>query len=251
MKHLKYLGIVALAFLMVQLSWLPKETPSYKKHIRDYVASRTVALTYTDLKKFGGGTGFHVQLPHGGTAILTNGHVCALKDEHNEILVHSPVLERPMNRRIISVSNFTDLCLIEGIPGLDGLDIGNRTSPGDQISVVGHPWLMPTTMTHGEVIGESEVDVVDHLITSAQNEESCNLPKNKVLTIETFFGSLKVCCIHINAIYTTVTIFPGNSGSATIDNNGKLVGVAFAGDNSTHWGLSVTLDDVQQFLYPY
>lgn len=225
---------------------------TYKhKMVRSFVASKTVTLTYTDTKKFGGGTGVHVKLPHGGNAILTNAHVCALKDEHNEILVTSPLLEHPMNRRVIGVANFTDLCLIEGVPGISGLSLGSNPEPGDEVNVIGHPFLMPTTLTHGEVIGEGEVDVADYIIYNEQDEANCNAPKNKVLTIDTFFGMMKVCVVHINALHTNAIIYPGNSGSAVVNEDGRMVGLAFAGSTETHWGLVVTLEDISHFLYQY
>ena len=245
MKYLKPLCYVLFAYFLL------KAPNTHYKILRNYVATRTVTLTFTDTKKYGGGTGVQVALPHGGNAILTNGHVCALKDDHNEILVVSPLLAHPMNRRVISIANFTDLCLIEGIPGLPGLSLGEQSEPGDIVAVVGHPFLMPTTMNRGEIIGEGEVDVGDYEINTPEDEANCNQPKNKILTIEGFFGSVKVCVLHLNAIHTTAVIFPGNSGSGVVDARGRIIGLAFAGNGRTNWGLLITLEDIKQFLYSY
>lgn len=245
MKYLKSaLSIFCLAYIVLNLPDV------HYKLLRSYVGNKTVTITFAN-GQFGGGTGVHVQLPHGGSAILTNAHVCAIKDEHNEVLIHSPYLEKPITRRVISIANFTDLCLIEGLPGISGLKIGEQPDAGDLITVIGHPLLMPTVGSKGEVIGQGEVDVMDYMIDTPEEEAACNQPKNKILTFDTIFGNLKICAIHLNATHTTAIIYPGNSGSGVVDGMGRLIGLAFAGSSETHWGLLVGIDDIKHFLYPF
>lgn len=198
-----------------------------------------------------GGTGVHVKLPSGKVAILTNAHVCEAKNANNEVLVHSPQRPRPIPRKVLEQADFTDLCLVEGIPGVSGISLGSQTSPGDIVAVIGHPHLMPITMSRGEVIGEAPALVLDHVMREDEDDSQCALPKNKILTIDAFFFKIKVCAVEIPAIYTTVVILPGNSGSAVINEFGNLVGLAFAGDNDSHWGLMVTLPDIKKFISAY
>ncbi len=245
MKYLKsLLYTICLTFFIVHV-------PSVHRHmLRNYVASKSVTVTFTD-GRWGGGSGVHVKLPHGGNAILTNAHVCAIKDEHNEVLIGSESLEKPIPRRVIEVANYTDLCLIEGLPGVTGLSLGGDLYAGDIVNVIGHPLLQPITMTSGEVTSEGPVDIADYIIDTPEEEAKCNLPKNKILTFKSIFGNIEVCAIHLEAVQSTAQIFPGNSGSGVVDSRGRLVGVAFASSEETHWGMLITLEDIRHFLYPY
>ncbi len=221
--------------------------------LRHYVSDRVVMITNAndDGKIQGQATGSHIRLPSGKTAILTNAHVCELKDEHNEVNIISPLYDRPIRRRVIEVANFTDLCLIEPLENISGLRIGSEPSLGDVISVLGHPVGMPQTISKGEVVGKAEVEVLDHEM-EPDDTTSCNLPKEKTLTIPFFLGIvLKVCVVHVQAYQTNMLIFPGNSGSPAFNWRGQLVGVAFASSNQTHYGDLITIDDVKKFIAAY
>lgn len=241
------LGKISLITLIIGAGVL-KAPELHYNYIRSKVQKTTVMVT--NAARTSGGSGSHVVAPSGRVYILTNAHVCNLS-KTKEIYITDD-FGRTIPRRIIEVSDFTDLCLVEPLPNYKGaLKIGSEPNPGQIVAAIGHPSLMPTTMSRGEVIGQQEVDVTDHIMDPSDKEDKCNLPKNKIVDVDDiFFGSFKVCTIHINANLTTAVILPGSSGSPLIDFWGRMVGVMFAG-NRANWGVAVTQNDVQRFLKPY
>lgn len=238
---------------MAGLSYLLLNAPGWHyRYIRNVVGDRTVEITNTGPVLMAGGTGVHVSLPSGKTAILTNAHICGLKDEKGMVKVFSPMLDRPIERRVIEEADFTDLCLIEPIEGISGLSVGSEPQPGDILAVVGHPLLQELTMTRGEVVTRENVDVGVKILGGPDaDESSCKLPKNKVLTINSFFGKMKICCTSFVSTITTIQIFGGNSGSAAVNWRGQIAGLAYASSSETNWGILVTVADIKKFLRPY
>lgn len=218
---------------------------AHREWLRSRVKNTTVKIT--NEKGTSGGSGSHVKAPSGKVYILTNAHVCGLSE--NGTIWVTDDFGSSIPRKIVDVSKYTDLCLIEPLLNLHGyLKIGSDLQEGQSIYAVGHPQLMPTTMTNGEFIGQEEVDVVDHPIVS--EDDKCDLPKNRIMDLDSMFGPLKICTIHVNSNLTTTLILPGSSGSPALNSYGNLVGVFFAAGKS-NWGLTITLDDVKQFLKAY
>lgn len=234
-----------IAFSIFQL---PK---MHYRYIRNSVGNYVVSITRTN-GVMSGGTGVHVQLPSGHIAIITNAHVCGIKDETGMVLVTSQE-GRSIPRRVIEESDFTDLCLVEALPGHGGISIGSKAEAGDIVAAVGHPHLLPLTMTKGEVIGEGYIDVLDHMMGEQEDEtKTCNKSKNHITEID-FLGLFKMraCLIHIKAVFSNVNILPGSSGSPIVNEYGHLVALVFAGDSSSGWGFFVTLADIEKFIASY
>lgn len=196
------------------------KVPEYHySYIRNKGSQAVVKIT--DPLEITGGTGFHIRTEKGNNYILTNGHICGLAklDPNGNVYVKNLEEDRLIPRKVIEVSNFADLCLVEGIPDSSVLTLGGKPSPGDELFVVGHPRLFPTTMTHGEYIGELIIDIFDYVNTK---------------------------------IYlTNVNILPGNSGSPVLNKYGNVVGVAFASQRGDNWGLMVSIDEINKFLKHY
>lgn len=216
-------------------------------YIRNSVGNKVVMITNPEGTH--GGTGFHIKGHSGRTYILTNSHVCSHTEENGLVTV-SDTNGNILPRRILLNSDFTDLCVIEAMPGAEGLSLGSEPNPGQIVAVVGHPKLLPITMSRGEIIGKQEVEVGDHIMTGDPNDK-CNLPKNKIEEINIFGFPLKVCTVKIKAYISNVTILPGNSGSPVVNFYGNVIGVAFAGDSSSNWGDFVTIEDVIRMLKPF
>lgn len=192
-----------------------------------------------------GGTGFHVKAASGKSYIVTNAHVCELRNKKQFIYVgRNP--DRVVKRKVLEVSKVSDLCLIESLKDMGSLSVASSVNFGEIVAVVGHPSLMGVTMTRGELIDESEVLVYDHDL-DLEDENDCKLPKNEIVD-NGFFG--QACMISISAYRSNVVLQPGNSGSPLINFYGNVVGVAFAGGRNG-WGIFVTLEDINKFLSIY
>jgi S1-C subfamily serine protease len=218
-------------------------------YIRSSTQAKTVMITNQEGNS--GGTGVHIITPKGNKYILTNAHVCEVKDKDGFVYVQNVFSDRLIPRKVIEMADFTDLCLVEPLPGADYISMGSEPTPGQIVAVVGHPRLYPTTMSRGEIIGNMNVDVLDHIIDAKDPNDTCSLPKNKKGVVNWLFFQIPVCLISIEAVQTNVVILGGNSGSPVVNFYGNLVGIAFASDDDAHWGIFIKFDDIVKFIAPY
>jgi S1-C subfamily serine protease len=219
----------------------------------------------------GGGTGFAVKAPSGTSYLMTNDHVCEIsKDKLHMMVIDDEGKYIP--RTILHRSDKSDLCLLEGMPGVDGLEVAEYSpSVGDILVAVGHPSGYLTTMTKGELIMRQDIKIPDGVISVKEAdgtvrlippedggilEEDCKKPKNEIVEIERqfFFGppyKLRICVnVTRGAYITNVAGQPGSSGSAVVNDDGQVIAVLFAGDRFG-WSILVSLDDVKDFLSKY
>jgi S1-C subfamily serine protease len=244
MKFLKHL--LSLVLIMTLIFKLPQVHYNY---IRNSVGNQVVKIT--NERGNSGGTGFNIKAPSGKTYILTNSHVCSHVSQEGLVYVHDSQ-ENILQRRVLLNSNFTDLCVVEAMPGASGMSLGSEPQPGEIVAVVGHPKLMPNTMSRGEIIGTEDLQVMDHLMDPSDETDKCDLPKNKIEEASIFgIFRVQICTVKIKAYLSTVIILPGSSGSPVVNFFGNVVAVAFAGDSDSNWGSFVTLPDIKQILKPF
>jgi S1-C subfamily serine protease len=235
----------------------------------DYVRKKVQAKVYKiqSSPNSGGGTGFAVTAPSGISYIVSNAHVCeaVLKETANNKVLIRDDKGSLIKRSVIDISDESDLCLIEGLPGVTGLKVTSAPDIGDEIAIVGHPLLMPLAVSRGDVMGEREVQFTeyvmslnDHLLDAMFNtrNEKCDNPKNRIqkIMLATPFGKVKarLCTTVISDVYiTNAVVYPGNSGSPAVDWYGNVVGVLFASDDRTHWGCVISNKDLTRFLRYY
>jgi S1-C subfamily serine protease len=217
--------------------------PIHRLWLRNKIERQVVRITNEALTS--GGTGVHIKLPSGKVAILTNSHICHLKDAEGNLWIAEDG-QRAIPRKVIEDSNFTDLCLVQPLEKHNGLSLASGIYSGEVVSAVGHPTLMPITMTSGEIIFEGDAYVLDHM-----GEDHCDAPKNVKIPVSVWGMAVMACAVHIKADFTTVHILPGSSGSPVVNGFGNIVGLMFAGDSEIHWGLMVTLVDIHKLIALY
>lgn len=257
-------SLVLVAVLLAAFAAVVEFPRMQQSWLRNKVASKIFEIRGT--KDGGGGTGWQVDAPSDTQYIVTNSHVCEFAErdgkDNNFLLVQKD--GHSMRRRILEVSDKSDLCLIEGWPGMSGLSLSSQSpAVGDMVIAVGHPLLGPTTMTMGEVVQYEAVTIMHHIMKTGiplldqmihARNDACNQPKNEIVKHRIFlFGvvplDLRVCMVNeTDAMATNTTIFPGSSGSPVVDKWGQVLGVMFASDERTHWGDAVNLEHLRDFL---
>lgn len=233
------LKIAVAAVIVAGIMALALEAPVlHSLYIRNYVGSQVVLLT----NKAGnsGGTGFAVKAPSGDVYTLTNAHVCRIEGGLYTTLKNG----RRVSLKIVEVSDVTDLCLLSGIKNMRGLDVASGVGIGEEMGLVGHPRLMPLTLSRGQLIGYGQALV---LVSFGMCPDSLEPPT--YFNGNTPFGP--VCVMGVEAGFTNIIALPGNSGSPVVNIFGNVVGVLFASDSEANWGLIVPLSDVKNFLKPY
>jgi len=178
---------------------------------RAYVFSKASAEVVKLTQKDMVGTGFYIKAPSGITYILTNKHICteAINDKIGVV-----IKERIVQRRVIEIHPYEDLCLLEALPGHKGLKLGSTPDIGDKVYTSGFPL--------GEELAEEE-------------------------------GYIKGLCLfgYTPCYNTSVPTYPGSSGSPLLNKWGSIVGIIFITNNISHWGGAVRLEEIETFIAPY
>jgi len=208
-----------------------------------------------------GGTGWAVNAPSGAHYIVTNAHVCegVLEETKDGRFVWvSSERYGPVKKKVLNISDNTDLCLIEGFKKIEGLAIAESFEVNEHLRSFGHPLLMPISGSEGVIRGIMDITVKDFEYDLLNMDRKCDLPKQFIQTFDPpegepppLFFTGKVCLIIIhNAYATTLTGRPGSSGSPALNDDNEVVGVVFA-VNSEHSAFMIPLSDIQEFLRPF
>lgn len=214
-----------------------------QKEIYRRAASQTFRMLDPDNIK-SGGTGFVVKAPSGQTYIVSNAHVCGVSErdhmlaERNGRMIRTPILE---------ISSETDLCLLVAPPGYDGLEVADSAYILQQVYAVGHPRLGPVTISAGWI--RSRETVAISYCRSYRGNRTNFYPSPMSRNLEEILAEME-CIKEVDSYVTNAAVQPGSSGSAMLSDEGKVVGVAFAGD-PYGTSLMVPLDRFKRFLQPY
>jgi len=220
----KFIKSVSLAATVIYGAFI---TPELHNHYLRYsVGGSVVQVLLAD--RNGGGTGFMVEAKSGKHFIMTNKHVCGVKDKDGYVRIKHPSLKIDVFRKVIYEDGTHDLCLVDA-KDLDfkPLTLGSDQTKGDTLYVVGHPGLRSLTTSFGEYIGRTDIE----LEFSVEKKEDC---PGKIYDIpypwSEIFGRSWVCTKSYESLESTTVIYGGNSGSPAVNKWGHLVGVAFAGN---------------------
>lgn len=219
------------------------------KYLEKKVGDNTVFIrSMEDSKLQGSGTAFQIKTPSGKVVTMTNAHICELANDKGEIAIlekkHS---NRLVTKRVLEVYKENDLCIVEGLPGYEGLDIGSDLEVGEPVYSFGYPLGEALHFSEGRVKEFGKVTLLD----ADTPLDRCVGPRQKVQKVQIWFFLVDVCTKTFDSVQTSMVIFGGNSGSPMVNFWGNVVGVVFAGNTRTNWGSAVPLKDVKELLKAY
>ena len=233
-------GIVlgAIAFSTVNFSDL------HHNYIRHKVGKEVVEIIEPSQ---GGGTGFHVKAKSGQVYIMTNVHICEMAKNGKELLIGEGDPSSFIPRKVIFMSKKHDVCLVEPLPGHEGVSIASSVDVGEKVTIAGHPQLRPLSLEEGEIINkDATVRIAKSIITSEDQAKEC---VGEVTEVPTFFGPISICISVDQAYQAKLIAYPGNSGSPVVNKWGNVVGLLFAGnDNAITDSYLVKLEYLKEIL---
>lgn len=188
------------------------------------------------------GTGELVSLPSKQTAILTNAHVCKRANDNGMRVSTVIDGQRVYNLQIIKYQAIPDLCLYYSPVIL--MHPGLRIAPvkpfyGESLLEIGFPLNGPQRPSEGRYIGRNKQSLV--AMTMAESA-GCH---GGLLILK---GKLGTCVFTEDLENSTVTTFPGNSGSPVFNEAGQWVGTMNSAYNDTHDGNFVSGKHIVEFL---
>lgn len=205
----------------------------------DTLEQKTVKIT--ELTKSHGGSGTIVYSSDTLSVVLTNRHVCG-------VIVNGGLVTKT-NQRSYAVDSFHisethDLCLVRVSKNLNANTnlSNNPPSQYDEISVSGHPNLLPHVITKGHVSDRANVAIFKELAKCDETKTD-----EMYLKICAFFGGMPTF-EYFDATLVSATIMPGSSGSGVFNEKNELVAVVFAGRGELSYGYVVPYEYVKRFI---
>jgi hypothetical protein len=192
-------------------------------------------------------SGEQIHTTYGNDYILSAGHCAELAVNGSiEVITESG---KHLQRRVIAEDKNSDLLLIEGLPNLRGLDIAKSDHRFEHVRTFTHGSGLKTYMTEGELVQDQHLDIPLRLIEGDEDEAKCNLPKEKIKSMQVMFWNLKICALSVEETITTALIIPGSSGGMVVNDRGDLLGVCSA--SASPFGALVRLKDIKAFVNAY
>lgn len=239
LKRLIILSLSISFVLYVAGSYLGLHKPGRKITNRE-LAEATV--TITNEAETSGGTGVILSSNETFSKILTNNHICELVKRGGAKVI----TDSGMHTTIVGFvqSNLHDMCVLI-VP--QNLEIQTLVSsrvprPYEELTISGHPSLLPTIITHGhfshKIMGTIQIGT--RPCTSAE----LNSPYGFICI---FGGGMPILRSYEMQV-VSATIMPGSSGSAVYNSDGEISGLVFAGRGELGYGFIVPHEYLLEFL---
>lgn len=204
-------------------------------------------LIYSKVVKLEGNghvcSGEQVQAPSGESYILTAGHCSALADKDGIITAIDD--NKDYHKvRVVAEDPKSDLLLLDGISGLEGIKVAKRREMNQHVRTFTHGANRDTYETDGVLLWDEHVMINTGKELASEEDVKACVSQPKFGLAMSLFGM--ICVLSVTETVTSAYITGGSSGGAVISDSGELVGVVSAGDGKI--GLLVTLSDIHDFL---
>jgi S1-C subfamily serine protease len=223
----------SLAMALITFGLPPRQTRE------EYLGERTVSVT--NLANTSGGSGTIIQSSHLGSDILTNRHVCGVVEKGGLVNTDSK------SYFVVSYkeSGAHDLCLVHIAENLHLNTPIAKTDPKmyAKATVIGHPHLLPTLITHGYFSAPRRVQVM----VGKEDCDEADLNDPDTMLMCMFLGFKPLIKEYDSAVVSAL-IQPGSSGSAVYNEANEISALVFAGSGDLGFALVVPLDYIKLFL---
>lgn len=187
-----------------------------------------------------GGTGTIIKSTPQGSYIITNRHVCELTRGGGKVV--GSVGEFQVDS--FKASEVHDLCVVKvnANLGINTLVAAEEPSLNTEVTVSGHPFLMPTMAMQGNISGNMTIQIMLGVEKCTKEDFESHL------LACVFLGGLPIIKT-LETTTTTALIAPGNSGSSVFNSDGEIVALVFAGYGRGYsQGILVPYAHVRAFL---
>lgn len=189
-------------------------------------------------------SGEQITAPSGTNYILSAAHCRSLaKDGIMKVQLENGY---EIYRQVIAEDDFSDLLLIEGVPGLTGIPVAKNSHKNEKVRTFTHGHGLNTYKTEGNLIQPYKIKIFVGLVNE-QNQ--CTAPKYRKETAMVWFDVVEGCFLDVYEMVSTAMTAPGSSGGMVVNKDGELVGVVSAGDGV--FSFFVTLKDIKSFIRAY
>lgn len=239
--------VLSLAVIFGALAWRAEGLNPHRLPVaagESYLRERVVRLYGVH----GSCSGEQIHAPSGQNYILSAGH-CHVLAIDNQIMIQTEDGKR-LSRRVIEEDPKSDLLLLEGVPNLVGLELGNDTQAHQHVRTFTHGMGFDTYKTEGAVIMDKRIRVG---LGPVKDISECEMPKMKAEDYVSIFGGPPSidCILDVVETIVTAKIVPGSSGGMVVDDDNKLIGVCSASDQYSNFGFMVRTIDTAQFISNY
>jgi hypothetical protein len=207
--------------------------------MRSYVGSKVVQIG----SKYSGGTGFHVKGATGKTYIATNGHICLMANENDTVNVFQLNDDDSIRRRVLYRHPTHDICIVEALPGVNGLTLGSYPYTGETVGLIGHPGLRPLSLSLGEIIGDRDINLIFgmnikeshcigeyYVLKESLKKKELTKEEREIELMMLYYGADNIClAFDLPSKMFNGIAYGGNSGSPVVNFWGNIVGVLYAG----------------------
>lgn len=218
-------------------------SPELIAHYHYNYLGKNVVTVFSDEARSSGGTGFYIKTDTGKVFLVTNRHICWSEDENDPRgLFVVDELGKSEWRKIIKMDPKNDLCLLDAGKMKEGLRLSNSYL---RVSyAIGHPDLLPLTVTQGEITG-----IQNKVIPLDMPPSKCIFRNTFVYPKEPKADEPPMCFMQQVSFIVNMPIRGGASGSPVVDVFGKVTGVVYATDGD-HTGYIVPALMLKTLIQP-
>lgn len=207
---------------------------------RNNITQATVMIVNNEQNS--GGSGLILRSDEVESTVLTNAHVCRVVENGGLVVSQFGTFQAVGYKK----SPTSDLCTVTVAANLRTNTRLAPLSPAmyEDVSVSGHPALMPNLVTKGHLSGKKVISVMT-------GYEACTEEDRKdedLALLCMFMMGYKPVIQNYESALVSATIMPGSSGSGVYDSNNNLIGLVFAGSGQFGYAWTVPYEQVQAFL---